>query len=71
MKYHVVPTGYAVAYQNEHGELVSVMETQSGTAAEREAARMNAEFQASMEKARRYQQPPRRKARYFPEDKFA
>lgn len=76
MQYHVIPTSFAVAYQDKNGHLVAVSEGCSAKVAQEQAARLNAEWVAKQAATARASQravphAQRRSARWFPDDKFA
>ena len=76
MLYRVIPTQFAVAYQDRNGQWVAVSEGCSAAVAQEQAAQLNAAMQARQAEAskpsRRFVPPAqRRPVRTFPNDAFA
>lgn len=76
MLYRVIPTQFAVAYQDRNGQWVAVSEGCSAAVAQQQAAQLNAAAAAEQAKASQPSQrfvPPaqRRPVRTFPNDAFA
>lgn len=76
MRYTVVPISFVVAYERPDGTLQAMREFCDPQAAQREALRLNAAWQAEQAKNKGASQrfvPPaqRRPVRSFPDDKFA
>ena len=76
MLYRVIPTQFAVAYQDRNGQWVAVSEGCSAAVAQEQAARLNAAAAAKQSEAIKPSQrfvPPaqRRPVRSFPDDAFA
>lgn len=75
MQYRVIPTQFAVAYQDRNGQWVAVSEGCSAAAAQQQAAKLNAAWSAEQAKKASSQRlvPPaqRRPVRSFPDDAYA
>ena len=76
MLYRVIPTQFAVAYQDRNGNWVAVSEGCSAAVAQEQAERLNAAAAAKQAEASKPSQrfvPPaqRRPVRSFPNDAFA
>ena len=76
MQYRVIPTQFAVAYQDRHGNWVAVAEGCSAAAAQQQAAKLNAAWATEQARTAAPSQrlvPPaqRRPVRSFPDDAYA